>query len=211
MTADTRPFEEIKRMRLSQALNIAPNDSTMLGLTAPSPTYSASGMGNHFDTARLTPRFPPGNGLNMSGFKSSTLQCRSASSHPAYGVGGMQDSGFGWQPLSPALTEPPTPPSHPDWKAPEPETFYSKNVADAGAHAHLQARAVESEQGVLPMEQRPLDEVKAVQALMSVGRGTRAEDDATTIPQEPSEDAPCFAADAVHGCEVCYIPVHQYW
>lgn len=155
---DSRPFEEIKRMRLSQALDSssgAPQQQQdglgMLGLT-PSPTFSTSGRAPHFDTSRLTPRFSPGKGVKVSGFTSAALNCRPA----AFGGAG----GVTFGPLSPALTEPPTPPSH--WKVQEPEAFATKAANRANADP----------QGMLPMEQRPMDEVSAVQALMSVGLGT---------------------------------------
>ncbi|CAN0362244.1 unnamed protein product, partial [Hapterophycus canaliculatus] len=169
--ADTRPFEEIKRMRLSQALDDGINGGAhqhdgmkMVGLT-PSPTYSTSGRAPHFDTARLTPRFSPGKGVKVSGFPSS-LNCRPST------FGG---SGLALGPLSPSLTEPPTPPSH--WQMQEPEAFASKATDGGGGGGLVQASrtSAESEQGVLPMAQRPMDEVNAVQALMSVGLGTRAQ------------------------------------
>ena len=185
MAADTRPFEEIKRMRLSQALENAPSEGTMLGLT-PSPTYSASGMA-HFDNVRVAPRFSPGKGVKVSGFASS-LNCRpSFGGGSGSGVGGVRDGGFGWQPLSPALTEPPTPPPRPDWKAPPDAEACSPRVAGEG---QMQPPTTESEQGVLPMEQRPLDEVDAVQALMSVGRGSRAQTEAMPALDQASDCGP---------------------
>lgn len=192
MAANTRPFEEIKRMRLSQALNKSPKDGTYLGLT-PSPTYSASARPN-FDTARLTPRFSPGKGIKV-GF-TPTLNCR-----PAFGGGGLRDGGFGWQPLSPALTEPPTPPSRLDWKTHESEVPVSQTAAEGG-QSHTSV-STESEQDVLPMEQRPLDEVNAVQALMSVGRGTRSQ------PDQASDGTPSLADEpgAVHMVEVSCVLV----
>ncbi|CAM9370992.1 unnamed protein product [Ectocarpus fasciculatus] len=176
--ADTRPFEEIKRMRLSQALDSSSSSSSggpaqqqqdgmaMMGLT-PSPTYSNSGRAPYFDTSRLTPRFSPGKGVNVTGF-----HCRP----PAFAGSGGGPPALG--PLSPAMTEPPTPPSQ--WHMGEPEAFATtKPGGDWGGvnnNNHVQASrtptAAESEQGVLPMEQRPMDEVSAVQALMSVGLGT---------------------------------------
>lgn len=169
--ADTRPFEEIKRMRLSQALDGGVNGGAhqldglkMLGLT-PSPTYSTSGRAPHFDTARLTPRFSPGKGVKVSGFPSS-LNCRPS----AFGGAGALALG----PLSPSLTEPPTPPSH--WQMQEPEAFASKAAEGTGGLVQAGVRAsADSEQAVLPMAQRPMDEVNAVQALMSVGLGTRTQ------------------------------------
>ncbi|CAM9649783.1 unnamed protein product [Ectocarpus sp. 12 AP-2014] len=73
------------------------------------------------------------------------------------------------------MTEPPTPPSQ--WHVGEPEAFATAKPGDwGGVNNNVQASrtpaAAESEQGVLPMEQRPMDEVSAVQALMSVGLGT---------------------------------------
>lgn len=176
--ADSRPFEEIKRMRLSQALDSGSGGPQqqqdglgMLGLT-PSPTFSTSGRAPHFDTSRLTPRFSPGKGVKVSGF-TSALNCRPG---PA-AFGGAGGVTFG--PLSPALTEPPTPPSH--WKVQEPEAFASKAVAN---------RANADPQGVLPMEQRPMDEVSAVQALMSVGLGTSG---GLGTSAQPAEATPAAA------------------
>lgn len=194
MASDTRPFEEIKRMRLSQALDHGPQEGAILGLT-PSPTYSASAR-THFDTARHTPRFSPGKGIKVSGFASS-LNCR-----PAFGSAGLRDGAFGWQPLSPALTEPPTPPPHLDWKMQDPGSC-ALQVAEGG---HLQTRAAEAEQCVLPMEQRPLDEVNAVQALMSVGRGSRTQAESISLPEQEG-DGSASGADDIQGstqmCEVC--------
>ncbi|CAM9945579.1 unnamed protein product, partial [Scytosiphon promiscuus] len=169
-TADTRPFEEIKRMRLSQALDGGGGNGgahqhdglKMLGLT-PSPTFATSGRAPHFDTARLTPRFSPGKGVKVAGFPSS-LNCRPSA------FGGA--AGLALGPLSPSLTEPPTPPSH--WQTQEPEAFAAKAGDGGGGFVQGGRTSGESEQGVLPMAQRPMDEVNAVQALMSVGLGTRA-------------------------------------
>lgn len=192
-------------MRLSQALENAPSDGTMLGLT-PSPTYSASGMA-HFDNVRVAPRFSPGKGVKVPGFASS-LNCRpSFGGGSGAGVGagvrdGVRDGGFGWQPLSPALTEPPTPPPRPDWKAPPEAEACSPRVNGEG---QMQPPTTESEQGVLPMEQRPLDEVDAVQALMSVGRGTRAQAETMPALDQASDCGPGVAdkhSDAVDMSEV---------
>lgn len=167
MAADTRPFEEIKRMRLSQALDSMPLDGGGLAI-APSPTFATCARA-HFDMACTTPRFSPGKGVKMSGFTTSAANGRST-----FGGGGPREMGFGRQPLSPALTAPPTPPpTRPDWKA-----------QDAEPYSFTQPRAAEPDQGVLPMEQRPLDEVNAVQALMSVGRGARAQPTPTSVPEE---------------------------
>ncbi len=198
--ANSRPFEEIKRMRLSQALDSGgPQQQQqqqqdtfgMLRLT-PSPTYSTSTSGRapHFDTARIAQRFSPGKGVKVSGFPSSL------SGRPAAfgGAGGMV---FG--PLSPAHTEPPTPPSH--WKIQEQEAFASDanaGDADGGGQAQTAQQATtetsssslsssSSQQGVLPMEQRPIDEVSAVQALMSVGLGKGA----TSLMSVDEETAAC--------------------
>lgn len=154
-------------MRLSQALDSGGiggahqhDGLKMVGLT-PSPTYSTSGRAPHFDTARLTPRFSPGKGVKVSGFPSS-LNCRPS----AFGGAG----GLALGPLSPSLTEPPTPPSH--WQN---EAFASKSGDGGGGLVQASRNSPESEQGVLPMAQRPMDEVNAVQALMSVGLGTRSQ------------------------------------
>lgn len=197
MAADTRPFEEIKRMRLSQALESAPSEGTMLGLT-PSPTYSASGMA-HFDNSRVAPRFSPGKGVKVPGFN-----CR-----PSFSGGGVgvRDGGFGWQPLSPALTEPPTPPPRPDWKAPPDAAEASSPRVGGDGQVRRQPSTAESEQGVLPMEQRPLDEVDAVQALMSVGRGTRAQAEGMPVLEQAGDCGGQGAADnseAVDMSEVRY-------
>lgn len=169
MAADTRPFEEIKRMRLSQALDSMPLDRDVGALAiAPSPTFATCSR-SHFDPARTTPRFSPGKGIKVSGFSASATSGRSA-----FGGGGPRDMGFGRQPLSPALTAPPTPPpARADWKAPENDPY-----------SFCQTRVAEADQGVLPMEQRPLDEVNAVQALMSVGRGARAQTTPMSVPEE---------------------------
>lgn len=167
MGADTRPFEEIKRMRLSQALDNVPPDGGGLAI-APSPTF-ATCIRAHFDLGRTTPRFSPGKGVKVSGFTTPAANGRST-----FGGGVPRDIGFGRQPLSPALTAPPTPPpTRPDWKA-----------QDAEPYPFTQPRAAEADQGVLPMEQRPLDEVNAVQALMSVGRGARAQSTPMSVPEE---------------------------
>lgn len=184
--ANSRPFEEIKRMRLSQALENS-------GAT-------------HFDAARLTPRFSPGKGVKVSGF-SSALNCRP----PAFG--GVSGLTFG--PLSPALTEPPTPPSL--WKVQEPEAFasngsgaFASNGSSAfgsngsGGRVQLASKMTESEQGVLPMAQRPMDEVNAVQALMSVGLGTNVGVGTVAHPEAPS--AAEAAVAAVDTSEVCMSP-----
>lgn len=42
----------------------------------------------------------------------------------------------------------------------------------------------------MPMEQRPLDEVDAVQALMSVGRGSRAQTEAMPALDQASDCGP---------------------
>lgn len=169
IATDTRPFEEIKRMRLSQALDNMPLDRDVGALAiAPSPTFATCSR-SHFDPARTTPRFSPGKGIKVSGLTASATSGRST-----FGGGGPRDMGFGRQPLSPALTAPPTPPpARTDWKAPENDPY-----------SFSQTRAAEAEQGVLPMEQRPLDEVNAVQALMSVGRGARAQPTPMSVPEE---------------------------
>lgn len=190
MAKDTRPFEEIKRMRLSQALDKGPQDgSTVLG-ALPSPAYAPSNR-CHFDTSRLTPRFSPGKGI--PGF-ASTIKCR-----PAYGGMGFRDGGFALQPLSPALTEPPTPPPRLDWHAHETDSQASAATDSGNAHAR---GSPEPEQGVLPMAQRPPDEVNAVQALMSVGRGTRASSEALQAPtptSAPDQMTNCFTRHAGNG------------
>lgn len=200
MTAvNSRPFEEIKRMRLSQALDSGagvvgsggggsggPQQQDAFGMLRlnPSPTYSTSGRAPHLDTARIAQRFSPGKGVNVSGFPSSSVSGRPA----AFGGAG----GVVFGPLSPALTEPPTPPSH--WKLQEPEAFATiAGAADVGGQAQAaQLTATEpssSQQGVLPMEQRPIDEVSAVQALMSVGLGKGK--GATSLMSVDEETAAC--------------------
>ena len=204
--ANSRPFEEIKRMRLSQALDCGGGQQQqqqqqqqdafgMLRLT-PSPTYSTSaGRAPHFDAARLAQRFSPGKGVKVSGFPSS-LGGRPA----AFGGAGAVTFG----PLSPALTEPPTPPSH--WKLQEPEAFATNaggDGADGGGQRvqAQQATAGASQQGggVLPMEQRPIDEVSAVQALMSVGLGKGGSTSLMSVDEETAdcpEASPAPAAAA---------------
>lgn len=169
----------------------------------------------HFDGARLTPRFSPRKGVQVSGF-SSALNCRP----PAFGgVGGLV---FG--PLSPALTEPPTPPSL--WTVQEPEAFGSSESGTFGSNGsrafgsgsnsssafcssgsggfvqQAHKMVAEPEQGVLPMAQRPMDEVNAVQALMSVGLGTKVGLGTMAHPEAPPAEA---AAVAVELPEVCML------
>ena len=191
MASATRPFEEIKRLRLCQALDVKPGKGGFMGL-APSPTYPSSGRAS-FDPSRLTPRFSPGKGVNVfASASTSTVNGR-----PTFGGGGLRDGFRDGELLSPALTEPPTPPFRRDWKQPQGQgqgqacseavyfeaDKYDQYVAKPTSGTsvfdvvHCQPGASESDQDVLPMEQRPLDEVKAVQALMSVGRGTRAQPD----------------------------------
>ncbi|CAM9321317.1 unnamed protein product [Ectocarpus sp. 12 AP-2014] len=213
---DTRPFEEIKRMRLSQALDSSSSSGgpaqqqqqqqdgmAMMGLT-PSPTYSTSGRAPYFDTARLTPRFSPGKGVNVTGF-----HCRP----PAFAGTGGGPPALG--PLSPAMTEPPTPPSQ--WHVGEPEAFATAKPGDwGGVNNNVQASrtlaAAESEQGVLPMEQRPMDEVSAVQALMSVGLGTsvdlgtRAQLEAPTTTTAAVTSGPAQAGVAAAGKNIASTP-----
>lgn len=196
MSADTRPFEEIKRMRLSQALDSFPPDGGGSAMT-PSPTFTTCAR-PPFECARSTPRFSPGKGMKVSGFKTTGASCR-----PAFGGGGLRDKGFGRQPPSPALTAPPTPPSsRVDWKAHDSDVC-GCNVSDGGGQ--LQVRTAESDQqGVLPMEQRPLDEVNAVQALMSVGLGARPQAAPNSVPEEEGDttSVDTDSQTGTQGCEV---------
>lgn len=196
MSADTRPFEEIKRMRLSQALDNFPPDGGSSAMT-PSPTFTTCARAP-FECTRSTPRFSPGKGVKVSGFKSAAASCR-----PTFGCGGLRDMNFGRQPLSPALTAPPTPPpSRADWKAHDSDAC-GCITSDGGVH--VQVRAAESDHGVLPMEQRPPDEVNAVQALMSVGLGARPHTAPTSVPEEEGDttSVDTDSQTGMQGCEVC--------
>lgn len=190
LAANARPFEEIKRMRLCQALDTKPGEGGFNGLT-PSPTYSTSGR-TSFETSFLTPRFSPGKGVKVFASTSTVNNSRQA-----FGSGGLRDGDL----LSPSLTEPPTPPSRREWKqVSEAEKCAPKPMVEGG---HCQSGASESDQDVLPMEQRPLDEVNAVQALMSVGRGTRAQ------PDQASDSTSSIADESgtVHMTDVSYFRV----
>lgn len=196
MAADTRPFEEIKRMRLSQALDSMPPDGPGLAI-ASSPTY-ATCAGAHFEAGRTTSRFSPGKGVNVSG---------TTSSRPTFGGGGLREMGFGRQPLSPALTAPPTPPpSRMDWKVHETgereQDAYACAQPDGRAPFHT--RTTEVDQGVLPLKERPLDEVNAAQALMSVGLGAMAQAAPTSV-LEGEEDNTSIDTDSQAGMQVCEV------
>lgn len=191
MSTGVRPFEEIKRMRLSQALD---SDSMKAGLAA-SPTLT-TGARAPLEGMRPVMRFPPGNRTTSRGVKTGGANVR-----PSAGAAGFREMGFTRQPLSPALTAPPTPPpSRMDWKMHEGEAS-TRSVSEG----HTQFRTTEHDNVVLPMEQRPPDEVNAVQALMSVGRGARTQPSPASMPEAGDNES--VDADGKAGeqtCEVCY-------
>lgn len=192
MSTDARPFEEIKRMRLSQALDNGPVESVGLG-KATSPTFSSC-AGAAFEGARSARRFSPGNGVKVPGLNTLITTFR-----PGFGGGAMRDMGYTRQPLSPALTAPPTPPpARMDVKAHEADA-YTCDAVDGGP---MHPRSTELEKVVLPMEQRPPDEVNAVQALMSVGRGARTQTARTPVLEEGGDDTN-FENDIQADTQVC--------
>lgn len=116
--------------------------------------------------------------------------------------------GFTRQPVSPALTAPPTPPpSRLDWKVHDSDAGSARSLhggVDGAAHGH--ASALEADQVVLPMEKRPPDEVNAVQALMSVGRGARTQPQQASVPEE--SDNVSMDAGGHAGPETCEVCLH---
>lgn len=189
-------------MRLSQALDSGPPEAISAGM-APSPTFATCARAS-FEGARSSLRFSPGNGVAVSAFKAAAGNGR-----PLVGAGGMREiMGFTRQPVSPALTAPPTPPpSRLDWKVHDSDVGGARSLhGGVDGAAHGQASASEADQVVLPMEKRPPDEVNAVQALMSVGRGARTQPTQASVPEESNNVS--MDAGGHAGAETCEVCLH---